>query len=538
MYTYEQRKRAVELYIKYLYKASAVIRELGYPNRHVLVKWFKEYEDTGDLHKVSVHKSKYSDMQKQKALQYYWEHGQSIKHTIAALGYPSQTVFKQWLNTAYPDRKKYCVSGGAMVEFPQEKKEQAVIDLCSRAGSAKEIAEAHGVSRITLYEWKKQLLGGGNRTIMPKKRDAVKTKCPDKSEESLRQELFQLQEEISLQQKLRDDLQRDVYRLTLERDILEKAGQILKKDQGISLKALTNREKTILIDALRGKYRLKELLSVLEIAKSSYCYQSSASRREDKYKALREHITQIFTSVHKRYGYRRIHCVLRNESIIVSEKVVRKIMKEESLFVPSVKMKKYSSYVGEVSPAAENLVKRDFHSDAPNKLWLTDITEFHIAAGKVYLSPMIDCFDGLPVAWTIGTSPSADLANTMLDSAILTLSEDEHPIVHSDRGGHYRWPGWIDRMEKAQLIRSMSKKGCSPDNAACEGFHGRLKNEFFYNRDWRSVSIAEFISQLNAYLHWYCKHRIKMSLGGMSPLQYREKLGIGIPLQSRKEPIL
>jgi len=213
-------------------------------------------------------------------------------------------------------------------------------------------------------------------------------------------------------------------------------------------------------------------------------------------------------------------------------------MKEESLFVPSVKIKKYSSYVGEVSPAAENLVKRDFHSDAPNKLWLTDITEFHIAAGKVYLSPMIDCFDGLPVAWTIGTSPSADLANTMLDSAILTLSEDEHPIVHSDRGGHYRWPGWIDRMEKAQLIRSMSKKGCSPDNAACEGFHGRLKNEFFYNRDWRSVSIAEFISQLNAYLHWYCKHRIKMSLGGMSPLQYREKLGIGIPLQSRKEPIL
>lgn len=103
----------------------------------------------------------------------------------------------------------------------------------------------------------------------------------------------------------------------------------------------------------------------------------------------------------------------------------------------------------------------------------------YIPAGKVYLSPMIDCYDGLPVAWTIGTSPSADLANSMLDAAISTLNPKEHPIVHSDRGGHYRWPGWIERMEKANLVRSMSRKGCSPDNAACEGFHGRVKTNSF-----------------------------------------------------------
>ena len=89
-------------------------------------------------------------------------------------------------------------------------------------------------------------------------------------------------------------------------------------------------------------------------------------------------------------------------------------MREDSLVVPFVKMKRYSSYVGEVSPAVPNLVNRNFHADAPNKLWLTDITEFHIPAGKIYLSPMVDCFDGLPVAWTIGTSPNADLANKML----------------------------------------------------------------------------------------------------------------------------
>ena len=132
--------------------------------------------------------------------------------------------------------------------------------------------------------------------------------------------------------------------------------------------------------------------------------------------------------------------------------------------------------------------------------WLTDLTEFHIPAGKVYLSPIIDCFDGLPVSWCIGTSPSAELVNTMLDEAILSLNEDEKPIVHSDRGCHYRWPGWIERIKKAELIRSMSKKGCSPDNAACEGFFGRLKNEMFYGHSWSGVTTKQFINILNEYI--------------------------------------
>jgi putative transposase len=98
------------------------------------------------------------------------------------------------------------------------------------------------------------------------------------------------------------------------------------------------------------------------------------------------------------------------------------------------------------------------------------VPEFHIPAGKVYLSPMIDCFDGMIVSWSIGTSPDAELVNTMLDAAIGTVSEGtEKPIVHSDRGGHYRWPGWLSRVAKASLTRSMSRKACSPDNAACEG---------------------------------------------------------------------
>jgi len=107
-------------------------------------------------------------------------------------------------------------------------------------------------------------------------------------------------------------------------------------------------------------------------------------------------------------------------------------MKEESLIVRFIKKRKYDSYQGEISPEVDNIIARDFYSDMPNKKWLTDITEFAIPAGKVYLSPIIDCFDGLVVSWTVDTSPKAEHVNSMLEEAILKLEDDEAPIVHTD----------------------------------------------------------------------------------------------------------
>lgn len=514
MYSCEDRMRAVELYIKYGCHSAAVIRELGYPNHHTLLYWYDEYQKNRKLHIKRKSTQRYSTEQKQAALSFYTEHGRSIAYTIKTLGYPSTTLFKMWLNEAFPDRKKRCVSGGAMVEYSQETKQQAVIDLCARKSSAQEVAKAHGVSRVTLYKWKGQLLGEERSTAMPKK----KVSQADEAE-ALEQRIADLRaEEASMNEKL--------FRAQLEYDILEKAAELLKKGLGINLKSLTNREKAALIDALRPQYRLNLLLQEISISKSSYCYQEKSLHVQDRYAQVRAKIHEIFSASRRTYGYRRIYKCLENEGIAVSEKVVRRIMCEESLVVYRKKRKKYSSYVGEVSPAVPNILNRDFHAEAPNVKWLTDITEFGLPAGKVYLSPIIDCFDGLPISWTIGTSPSAELANTMLDGAISILKEGERPIIHSDRGGHYRWPGWIERMEVAQLTRSMSKKGCSPDNSACEGFFGRLKNEMFYGTSWQDVSIDEFISVLDDYMHWYCETRIKLSLGGMSPLEYRRSLGL------------
>ena len=184
-------------------------------------------------------------------------------------------------------------------------------------------------------------------------------------------------------------------------------------------------------------------------------------RRADKYADARLAITEVFECNHRRYGYRRIRAALGRRQVFISEKIVQRLMKQECSVVTANRRRRYGSYLGEISPAPENLVNRDFQAATPNEKWLTDITEFQIPAGKVSLSPMIDCFDGLVVSWTIGTRPDADLVNTMLDAAIETVANGEgRPVVHSDRGAHYRWPGWLSRMRNAKLIRSMSRKGC------------------------------------------------------------------------------
>ena len=278
---------------------------------------------------------------------------------------------------------------------------------------------------------------------------------------------------------------------------------------------------------MRTAYPLNELLRELGLPRSSYFYHRARVRVADKYADVRRVMAEIFACNYRCYGYRRIHASLSRQSLKISEKVVRRLMKQECLVTTARKRRRYGSYMGEIGPAPENLLNRDFRASTPNEKWLTDLTEFQITAGKVYLSPMIDCFDGMVVSWSIGTRPNAELVNTMLDAAIdKVAASGERPLVHSDRGGHYRWPGWLARIADAKLVRSMSRKGCSPDNAACEGFFGRLKTEMFFARDWLSTTIEEFVAAVDAYIRWYNEARIKSSLGFRSPAQHRRRLGI------------
>lgn len=232
-----------------------------------------------------------------------------------------------------------------------------------------------------------------------------------------------------------------------------------------------------------------------------------------------------------------MRAALGRRHLHISEKVVLRLMKQECLVVAATRRRRYGSYLGKISPAPENLVNRDVKAATPNEKWLTDVTEFQIPAGKVYLSLMIDCFDCfdcfdcLVVSWTIGT-PDSDLVNTMLDAAIETVATaGDRPVVHSDRGAHYRWPGWLSRMHNAKLIRSMSRKGCSPGNAACEGFFGRLKTKHSILDSWQDITIDQFIQIIDSYIRWYNEKRIKYLLA------HSVQLTIGRALESRHKPV-
>lgn len=299
-----------------------------------------------------------------------------------------------------------------VIQSTQEQRKEAVIELYFRESSADTVAEKHSTSRKSLYKWRKQLLGEEKTKAMNK--SSMRTLPDDKD-----MLVFEFEK-----------LKKQIYKQQMELDILNKAAEIIKKDQGIDPRNLSNKEKVNLIDALRMKYPLNSLLNMTQIPKSSYFYHRECQKKPDKYGYTRSEVQRVFSESQFRYGYRRVHSEIKRNGNIVSEKVIRRIMSEWHLIVPGKKKRKYSSYLGEISPAVDNIVNRDFHSDKPNRKWLTDLTEFHIPAGKVYLSPIIDCFDGLAVSWTIGTSPDATLVNEMLDTAIHKLKNGERPILH------------------------------------------------------------------------------------------------------------
>lgn len=167
--------------------------------------------------------------------------------------------------------------------------------LCTRQVSASEIARRIGVSRAVLYKWKDEIIGNSAYQTMRKH-----------NEPSLEAERDALREEVAR-------LNQEIRRRQMEPDILKKAEEIIKKDPGISISHLNNREKTKIADALRQTYPLTELLHVLGLARSRYFYHRAALKAGDKYATIRTMLTDIFNSNYQCYGYRRLHAMLRHE---------------------------------------------------------------------------------------------------------------------------------------------------------------------------------------------------------------------------------
>jgi len=327
MYSYEDRIRAVRLYFKYGGKTATVVRELGYPSGKNLMRWVHLYKALGDLPKHRRPRPRYTLEQKRVAVDHYFSHGCSLAGTRRSLGYPSTEMLGRWIEELRPGSRRIVTYTNASAPFATDQKRQAVTDLCARRGSALDIAKKVGVSRPVLYKWKDQLLGDEAYQSMRKR----KLVPPEDEHAALLERVAQLEQQVR--------------QLQLERDVLAQAGDLIKKDQGINSLTLTNREKTQVVDALKATYPLSELLRIVGLARSSYFYHKTRLRPRDKYGDVRNAMVAIFDSNHRCYGYRRIHAMLRQHDIRISEKVVRKLMAEEQLTVHRPR-RRYSSYNG------------------------------------------------------------------------------------------------------------------------------------------------------------------------------------------------
>ena len=233
---------------------------------------------------------------------------------------------------------------------------------------------------------------------------------------------------------------------------------------------------------------------------------------------LKQRIQTLYHQHKGRYGYRRITAALRQTGEFVNHKKVQRLMQQLGL-KSMVRVKKYRSYRGQEGRIAPHLLQRQFRTARPNQKWVTDVTEFNVAGEKLYLSPMMDLYNGEIIAYEMSRRPVLKFVTQMVEKATKRLNASEKPLVHSDQGWHYQHKAYQHLLRNQGLVQSMSRRGNCLDNAAMESFFGTLKSELFYMQKW--ASIDQLKKAIHHYVNYYNHERIKLKLKGLSPVQYR-----------------
>lgn len=233
---------------------------------------------------------------------------------------------------------------------------------------------------------------------------------------------------------------------------------------------------------------------------------------------LKSRIRALFDQHEGRYGYRRITLALRQDGCCINHKAVQRHMRDMALRAKT-RPKRYRAWRGSPGRVAPNLIKRCFQADGPNRKWVTDITEFKLGAEKLYLSPIMDLYNGEIVAYELSRRPDMRMIDAMLQRAFSCLQADDKPVLHSDQGLLYQMEHYQQQLANRCVTPSMSRKANCLDNAAMESFFATLKSELFYLK--RFANMDHLQTEITDYIHYYNHDRIKAKLGGLSPVQYR-----------------
>ena len=271
---------------------------------------------------------------------------------------------------------------------------------------------------------------------------------------------------------------------------------------------------------------MQRLCEYLHLSRGAYYrwLKNPVSFSEKYNKEISEKIKSIHEA-HSDMGYRRIRDELdKKHGIDVNDKRVLRICRKERI-QSTIKWRPKSCTRNSTDPAhiAKNYLNRDFHAEAPNEKWLTDVTEFKYYIGievhKIYLSAILDLYDRRIVVFKISNRNDNPLVMDTFDEAV-ALEPEAHPLFHSDRGFQYTSKQFSARLKKCHMKQSMSRVAHCIDNGPMEGFWGILKRETYYGK--RFTSKTDLIKAIEAYIHYYNTERIQRKLHLMAPVEYHK----------------
>ena len=282
------------------------------------------------------------------------------------------------------------------------------------------------------------------------------------------------------------------------------------------------------------------------MSKSTYEYYKESKhlkaieRRTAKDNQILDVVKPIYEENKSRYGYRRIILSLDSftmSSLGVGRDRLRKVLRNNGLLGVQGSNAKYHSYKGDNGEEKRNLLLtkevneenhkakyvRHFETTHPNEKWTTDVSEFKLPMGKLYLSPILDMYDGSIIAYDLSTSPNLEQTRRMLDKAFKQFDNLSGLIFHSDQGWQYQHKYYMDTLRKKGILQSFSRKGNCMDNSLMENFFGILKNEMFYGHESEFKSLDELKIAIDEYIKYYNEKRINVKRKGLSPLAYRQQ---------------
>ena len=287
---------------------------------------------------------------------------------------------------------------------------------------------------------------------------------------------------------------------------------------------------------LQHKYPLVVLSDISGLKRSTYYYTLNKLDKDTKNDDIMNAIIDIYYTHKARYGYRRITLELINRGYIVNHKKVKRLMSKMGLYARTPKAK-YKSYKGDMNGTVKNLLldkvidevnhktyyERNFKTERCNEIWSTDVSEFHIAAGKLYLSPILDLHNREIVSYNISTSPNYEQIKDMLAKAFNKYKDLKGLILTSDQGWQYQMQDYHKALEEKGIIQSMSRKGNCLDNSPMENFFGKMKNEMFYGYEYTFNTLEELKKEMENYISYYNNQRITEKLKGLTPVEYRNQ---------------